>query len=118
MPLAHLLAARFNYDVQQGGFSQLLFNMRGECLAEIEDMLITANAAEAHEYYVQAIQICLANRAEYQRFLNSNYLDKNDVKHQLQILSIEYLSKRMPFASEASEYLISIWRQSATPPHP
>lgn len=45
--LPHLLAARFDYDVKQGGFAQLLYNMQGNCLGEIEDMLIAAQVAIA-----------------------------------------------------------------------
>ena len=103
--LPYLLAARFNYDVKQGGFSQLLFNMRGNLLGEIEDMLIAGNAAVAHDYYVRAVTICLENKAEYFRFLSSNYLDSNEVKHALQLLSVEYLQRRIDFADEIAVFL-------------
>lgn len=43
--LPYLLAALFNYDVKQGGSSQLLFNMRGDFLGELEDMLIAGMLA-------------------------------------------------------------------------
>jgi|SRR5579883_445995 len=103
--LPHLLAARFNYDVKQGGFSQLLFNMRGDFLGEIEDMLIAGNAALAHDYYVRAITICLENKAEYFRFLSSNYVESNEVKHSLQLLSVEYLQRRVDFADEIAAFV-------------
>src|SRR5437763_1051715 len=103
--LLYLLAVKFNYDVKQGGFSQLLYNMRGNFLAQIEDMLITANAAVAHDYYVRAVTICLENKEEYFRFLSSNYTDNNDVKQSLQLLSVEYLQKRIDFADEAAVFL-------------
>jgi hypothetical protein len=103
--LPYMLAVKFNYDVKQGGFSQLLYNMQGEFLAQIEDMLIAANAAVAHEYYVRAVTICLDNTEEYFRFLSSNYTDANDVKHSLQLLSIEYLRKRIDFVDEAAVFL-------------
>src|SRR5262249_23355009 len=79
--LPYLLAVKFNYDVKQGGFSQLLYNMQGHFLAEIEDMLIAANAAVAHDYYIRAVTCCLENKEEYFRFLSSNYTDPNDLKH-------------------------------------
>ncbi len=103
--LPYLLAAKFNYDVKQGGFAQLLYNMQGNFLAEIEDMLIAASAAVAHDYYVRAVTVCLENKEEYFRFLSSNYTDGNDVKHSLQQLSVEYLQKRIDFVNEAAVFL-------------
>jgi len=103
--LPYLLAVKFNYDVKQGGFSQLLYNMQGNFLAEIEDMLIAAKAALVQDYYVRAVTICLENKEEYFRFLSSNYTDANDVKHSLQLLSVEYLQKRIDFANEAAVFL-------------
>jgi hypothetical protein len=103
--LPYLLAVKFNYDVKQGGFSQLLYNLQGEFLADMEDMLIAANAAVAHDYYVRAVTACLENKAEYFRFLSSNYADGNEVKHALQLLSAEYLLQRVEFADEVAAFL-------------
>ncbi len=103
--LPYLLAARFDYDVKQGGFAQLLYNMQGNCLGEIEDLLIAAQAAVAQECYVRAIHICFANKVEYRRFLASNYTDANEVKSELQFLSIKYLRKQADFLYEASAFL-------------
>ena len=58
-----VLAARFDYDVRKGGFAQFLYNMHGQLLREVGDMLIGANAVVAHEAYVQAVETCLADRA-------------------------------------------------------
>ena len=85
--------------------------MQGDFLAESEDMLISANAAVAREYYVRAMTICLENKGEYFRFLSSNYADANDVKHLLQMLSVEYLQKGIDFIHEAADFL-------ATSPRP
>ena len=103
--LHYLLAIKFNYDVKQGGFAQLLFNMHGEFLADVEDMLIAANAAVAQDYYVRAVTICLENKEEYIRFLSSNYTDANEVKDSLQLLSVEYLQMRIDFVNEAASFL-------------
>lgn len=105
--LPHLLAARFDYDISQGGFAQFLYNMRGHLLAQIEDMLIAARADIAHEYYVQAISLCLKNKADYQRFLASNYIEANPLKDQLQLLSVAYFGKRTDFKSEAHAFLVN-----------
>jgi len=79
--------------------------MRGDFLGEIEDMLIAGNAALAHDYYVRAITICLENKAEYFRFLSSNYVESNEVKHSLQLLSVEYLQRRVDFADEIAAFV-------------
>ena len=105
--LPYLLAVKFNYEVKQGGFAQLLYNLQGEFLADIEDMLIAASAAVAHDHYVRGITLCLENKADYFRFLSSDYTDANAVKHALQLLSVEYLQQRIDFADEAAEFLMS-----------
>jgi hypothetical protein len=105
--LPYLLAARFDHDVRQGGFAQFLYNMNGHLLAQIEDMLIAANAHVAHDFYVQAISLCLKNKADYQRFLASNYTDANTLKDELHLLSIAYLGKRVDFQTEAHVFLVS-----------
>jgi hypothetical protein len=103
--ILYLLAMKFNYDVKQGGFAQLLYSLKGEFLADVEDMLIAAHAAVAHDHYVRAVTICLENKAEYFRFLSSDYKEANAVKHALQLLSVEYLQRRIDFSDEAAEYL-------------
>lgn len=99
--LRHLLAIKFNYDVKQGGFAQLIYNMQGNYLADIEDMLVDANATVAHTYYVRAIHMCLERQEDYGRFLESAYSEANELKHRLQLLSVEYLQRGKDFADEA-----------------
>jgi hypothetical protein len=101
----YLLAAKFNYDVKQGGFAQLLFNMQGNFLPDLEDMLIAAGARVAHDHYVRAITLCLGNKVKYFRFLSSNYTDANATKEALQSLSVEYLMKRIDLGEEAAAFL-------------
>ena len=101
-----ILAARFDYDVRKGGFAQFLYNMHGELLAEVEDMLIGANAVVAHEAYVQAMKTCLADKKEYQRFLASAYTEENSIKNALHMVTLAYFSKKIPFAVEAHTYLV------------
>ncbi len=103
--LPYLLATKFNYDVKQGGFAQLLYNLQGEFLANIKEMLAAANAAVALDYFVRAVKLCLENEADYFRFIESDYLSANVVKHALQLLSVEYLRQRIDFADEAANYL-------------
>ncbi len=105
--LSLLLAARFEYDVRKGGFAQLIYNMNGNCLGAIEDMLIRSNASVAHAHYVQAIHVCLSDKAEYQRFLVSGYTEPNGIKDALHEVSVDYFSKEQPFALEAKSFLLS-----------
>jgi len=105
--LPFLLAVKFNYDVNQGGFSQFVYNMRGNFLAETEEMLKAAGARVAHGFYVRAVSLCLADTQEYSRFIESDYRDANAVKESLQLLSIEYLQQPTDFETEAAEFLAS-----------
>ncbi len=108
--LPYLLATKFNYDVKQGGFAQILYNLRGEFLADIEDLLIAANAAVTLDYYVRAVTACLENKADYFRFVRSDFTEVNAVKHALQLLSVEYLQRRVDFADEVAGYLAMLPR--------
>ncbi|MFO0953908.1 MAG: hypothetical protein U0835_22680 [Isosphaeraceae bacterium] len=103
--LPFLLAVKFNYDVKQGGFAQLLYNLRGEFLADTEDMLLAANAAVSHDHYVRAVTACLVDKPSYFRFLASDFIEHNPVKHALQLLSLEYLQRRVDFVDEAAAFL-------------
>ncbi len=100
-----LLAARFEYDVRQGGFAQLLYNMKGNFLAEVEDMLVAASAPVAREYYVRAIRACLAREPDYQRFLASDFLEPNALRDALHKVSLEYFARDVPFEREAAAFL-------------
>jgi hypothetical protein len=100
-----LLAARFEHDVRQGGFAQLLYNMHGSFLEALEDMLVAASAPVAREHYVRAIRACLADQPEYQRFLASNFAEPNAVKDALHEISLAYLARDVPFATEAEPFL-------------
>jgi hypothetical protein len=103
--LPFLIAVKFNYDVKQGGFSQLLYNLQGNLLPEVEGMLLTAKAVVAHEYYVRAVRLCLEDMEEYFRFLSSDYTQANNLKHLLQALSIEYLNRKVDFVDEAKGFV-------------
>lgn len=103
-----VLAARFEYDVRKGGFAQFFYNMHGELLGEVEDMLLAANAAVAHDSYVQAVQVCIANRSEYQRFIGSAYTEENKVKNALHKVTLAYFAKKITFLAEANAYLVKV----------
>jgi hypothetical protein len=101
------LAGRFAHDVGRGGFAQLLYNMNGNHLAEVEDMLIAAKAFVAQDHYVEAIRACLGSKDDYQRFLASNFTDPNPLKDKLQLVTLAYFASGIPFAKEAASFLAS-----------
>jgi hypothetical protein len=83
----------FRDEVAGGGFAQLLFNARGQGLAEIEDLLIAVGAPRAQDFYVRAIRLVLADRDAYRAFLD----DWDDpaaagLRGELQLLGVEYLT--------------------------
>ena len=83
----------FSYEVRQGGFAQLLFNMRGENLAAMEDMLIAVGAPRAQDFYVRAIREALADRDAYRELLSDwHSAAAVNLRSSLQLLSVEYLT--------------------------
>lgn len=110
--LHHCLAARFDYDVRQGGYAQLIYNMKGNLLGQMEDMLIETRATVAHEYYVRAIKACLTDKLAYRNFMGSDFVSDNPLKDILHSISIEYLGKGISFSDEAQRYLIATRNQA------
>ncbi|HWV67609.1 DMP19 family protein [Chitinophaga sp.] len=102
-----LLADLFNYHVVQGGFAQLIYNLQGAYLAEIEAMLLAADATTAHLYYVQSIEKCLEEDAHYQQFLESPYTDEHTLKNELHVISIAYFKTGKSFIAEICPFISS-----------
>jgi hypothetical protein len=100
-----VLAQFFRYNVEQGGFAQLLYNLQGSYLEDIERMLVASSAPVAQEYYVRALRAALANVAAYRDFLDGNYVDPHEVKDSLHAISFEYFEQRVDFVSEASQFI-------------
>lgn len=99
------LAAFFNEHVTKGGFAQLIYNLQGEYLPEIEDMLELTRANIAKKYYVQAIRACLNDSASYQAFLGESYAAENSLKNALHKISINYFSEKTSFTEEIYEFV-------------
>ena len=104
------LARYFRDQVENGGFAQLLFNLQGEYLAEIGELLDRAGASVAALHYEQAIVACLADETAYQAFLASDFVSDNPLKSMLQRCSIDYFAAGVPFDREAARWLASIGR--------
>jgi hypothetical protein len=110
------LATLFDYDVHQGGFAQLIYNLRGEFLPQTEDMLIAAGASLAQDYYVQAITACLRDKASYFEFLKSDFVSPHPVKDELHRISLDYLARNKPFAAEAASYVQETYKTVCAKP--
>jgi hypothetical protein len=100
-----ILASFFVYNLNQGGFSQLLYNAGGQYLGEMEDILLTSDAKVTHGFYVQAIQRCISDVPLYQTFLNGDYMTENKLKNALHLLSIKYFECNTSFVEEAKVYI-------------
>lgn len=99
------LASFFQSNIDQGGFAQLLYNAHGDNLAEIEDMLASANATTALQCYREAISLCTADISGYQRFIGNDYLSPSDLKNALHGVSIEYFRLGSSFLAEAADFV-------------
>ncbi|NKY59909.1 DMP19 family protein [Nocardia flavorosea] len=108
--LAHLtvLAARFDYEVNNGGFEQLILNIsnQGEdgVLEQLDDMLRTVNAPVALSFYIRAATRCAENLDDYRDFL-TNPTAPTELGRDLIVVSIEYLNGDISFADEITEFL-------------
>ena len=102
------LARYFRTQVENGGFAQLLFNLQGDHLAEIGDLLHRAGATVAARHYEQAIYACLDDESAYQAFLASDFVSDNPLKSTLQRISIDYFATNVSFDREAARWLARI----------
>lgn len=96
-----------DYQLTKGGFAQLLYNLKGEGLSETEDVLIEVGAPRTQDFYVRAITLCLEQRDEYQRFLAEPFPTPNEVKHGLQLLSVDYFNGQT-LAEEAAPWCAQV----------
>lgn len=102
---AYYLMDFFNFNVTKGGFAQLIYNLQGNYLEDIEEMLRRTNAQIAFDYYVRAIELCLNDSDSYQKFISGNYVDENSVKNKLHLISIDYFGKKIDFADESNSFI-------------
>ena len=96
-----VLAAFLARNLRQGGFAQLIFNAQGQYLGEMAQMLQNFNASNTLAFYEQAVRICLADKAGYQSFLASDYVEALAVKNPLHEVSLDYYESSPQFAQEA-----------------
>lgn len=99
------LAKYFDYNLSKGGFAQLLYNLQGQHLDEIEQMLMDADAAVALDYYGRALRECLNDSDGYQAFLAGDYVSDSALKDALHLLSFEYFNRGVEFSSEVQDFV-------------
>jgi len=118
---AILLAHFFFEQVERGGFAQLIYNAQGENLQQIEQMLRDAPAPEALRFFVQAIRMCFEDKLTYHQFISNPYMDHNDLKERLHMLSMQYAFNATWFDEEAEQFLqatparVAAWMAGSTP---
>ncbi|UYQ93640.1 hypothetical protein MKQ68_00810 [Chitinophaga horti] len=100
-----MLADFFVYNLHQGGFAQLLYNSGGQYLSEIEDLLLESEAQQTHTFYLRAIERCTGDIPRFHAFLQSDFVSENELKNELQAISIEYFQKGVTFMQEASHHV-------------
>lgn len=108
------LARYFDHNVTRGGFAQLIYNLEGELLKDLEAMLTAVGAPVAQEYYVRAISHCLQDLAAYQRFLKSPFPTATTTKDALHRASLDYFAQGVEFPTEIAPWLDRT-RTSLTP---
>ena len=99
------LADFFRYNVHKGGFAQLIFNLQGEYLEEMEQMLLHAPAPVAHTFYLKAVETCLGDEEGYRAFVAGDYVSANRVKDALHAVTLEYYEKRKKFVEEVGPFV-------------
>ena len=103
------LAKYFDYNLSKGGFGQLLYNLQGQHLDEIEQLLMDADAKVALGYYLRALRACLDDGDGYQAFLAGDFRSDSSIKDALQLISFEYFEKSVEFSSEVGDF-VERWR--------
>lgn len=108
------LARYFDHNVTRGGFAQLIYNLEGELLRDLEAMLTAVEAPVALEHYVRAIGLCLQDLESYQRFLSSPFPTETTTKDALHRASLDYFAQGVEFPTEITPWL-GRTRTSLTP---
>jgi hypothetical protein len=99
-----VLAATFDYQVKNGGFDQLIYNLGRERLEHCHVMLTTVGAPVALSFYVRAITRCTEDMDDFNRFM-ADYTAPTKVSQDLTMLSIEYLRGDTSFDAEIAEFV-------------
>lgn len=99
-----VLAADFDYQVKNGGFGQLIYNLGRERLEQCDGMLRAVGAPVASSFYVRAAMRCAEDLADFERFM-ADFTTPTEVGQDLAVLSVEYLRGDTSFDDEIAEFL-------------
>ncbi len=92
-------AARFSYEVKQGGFRQLLYNLRG-ATETVGHGLVYAGASVAATYYGRALEACRAAPSEYHALVGGPWPPaRGALSDALVVLTLEYY-REVPVETE------------------
>ena len=99
--LVYLLSV-FSYNVSQGGFAQLIYNLNGLYLEDLELSLEIVGADHSKNALSEVIKFCFDNKASYQKFTEGGF-DETEFKNKLHKYSLNYFSKKLSLNDEISE---------------
>ncbi|MET8878283.1 hypothetical protein [Nocardia sp. NPDC004604] len=99
-----VLAADFDYQVKNGGFGQLIYNLGPERLEQCDGMLRAVGAPVALSFYVRAVTRCAEDLVDYNQFM-ADFTAPTKIGQDLTLLSVEYLRGDTSFDDEIAEFL-------------
>jgi len=105
------LLAIFQYDMQEGGFPQFVYNANGVYLPEMADVLRHVGASQTNAYLDKVISLCVDKNEDYQEFLVGAFED-TPFKAELQALSQQYSDSEHSLQSEAGEKIAKLIKRA------
>ncbi|MGW4248151.1 DMP19 family protein [Nocardia sp. NPDC004722] len=98
------LAAYFDYQVKNGGFGQLIYNLGRDWLEHCDDMLRAVGAQVAYSYYLRAITRCTEDLADFDTFM-TDFTTPTPLGQDLLMLTVEYFRADTGFDDEITDFL-------------
>ncbi|MFC8045974.1 DUF4375 domain-containing protein [Nocardia sp. NPDC057353] len=104
--LAYLtvLAAHFDYQVKNGGFAQLIHNVGGERLEDVDGMLRAVDAPVALAAYLRAVTRCTELLDDY-HLMMADFTAPTQLGVELTEISVDYLRGEVGFDAEIAPFL-------------
>lgn len=99
-----VLAVDFDYQVKNGGFGQLIYNLGRDRLEQCDGMLRAVGAPVALSFYVRAATRCAEDLVDFEQFL-ADFTASTKVGQDLMLLSVEYLRGDTSFDDEITDFL-------------
>lgn len=97
-----LLLSIFAYNVRQGGFAQLLYNLSGLYLEDLALALKLVGAEQSSAVMTAVIQSCVDDVESYKEFTSGNFAASH-FKNLLHEHSLAYFSSELKLDDEISE---------------